>query len=93
MFVDPRVRPDKTSYTLLSQHGFRRSGAHVYRPRCPACAACVPIRIPVDRFKPTRSQRRVINKNSDVVVVRKSAEFRQEHFSLYEKYIERRHSG
>ncbi len=93
MFVDPRVRPDKSSYTLLSQHGFRRSGAHVYRPRCPACAACVPIRIPVDSFCPSRGQRRVLKKNSDVVLTTKNADFDQQHFQLYEKYIERRHSG
>ena len=93
MFVDPRVRPDKGSYTLLSQHGFRRSGAHVYRPRCPACAASVPIRIPVDRFRPSRSQRRVLKKNSAVVSTMNKAEFNEEHFLLYEKYIERRHHG
>jgi leucyl-tRNA---protein transferase len=93
LFVDPRVRPDNESYTLLSQHGFRRSGSHVYRPRCQQCNACVPIRVPVDLFKPSRNQRRTSNKNTDIEVIRKPAAFEQEHFMLYAKYIAHRHQG
>ncbi|MEM7468432.1 MAG: arginyltransferase [Pseudomonadota bacterium] len=93
LFVDPRVRPDQASYTLLSQHGFRRSGAHVYRPRCPTCSACVPIRIPVARFKANRGQRRVIRKNAAAVMVEKPPRYEEEHFALYAKYIEHRHPG
>ena len=93
MFVDPRVRPDRTSYTLLSQHGFRRSGGHVYRPRCPACEACIPIRLPVTDFRPSRSQRRVLKANEDVSLIEKPPYYDAEHFALYEKYIAARHSG
>lgn len=93
MFVDPRVRPDQASYTLLSQHGFRRSGSHVYRPRCHECSACVPIRVPVDDFRPSRSQRRVVNRNSELIVERKPARYQEEHFDLYARYIGDRHLG
>lgn len=93
MFVDPRVRLDQSSYTLLSEHGFRRSGAHVYRPRCQHCSACVPIRVPVRAFKPNRSQRRTLKKNSDVTLTEKPARYEEEHFKLYEKYISHRHVG
>ena len=44
IFVDPRRRPNVSTYTMLSQHGFRRSGDHVYRPQCPDCSACIPAR-------------------------------------------------
>ena len=93
MFVDPRVRPDQASYTLLSQHGFRRSGSHVYRPRCQQCSACIPIRIPVNDFRASRSQRRTLNRNNDLRVLQKPAQYEEEHFLLYAKYIEQRHHG
>ena len=39
--------------------GDRRVGKAMYRPSCPGCRACETIRVPVDGFQPSRSQRRV----------------------------------
>lgn len=93
IFVDPRRRPNIQTYTLLSQLGFRRSGDHVYRPQCPDCNACIPVRIPVDEFMPTRAQRRTLRANADVQLVPKPPVFQREHFALYERYVNARHSG
>ncbi|MCW8886097.1 MAG: arginyltransferase, partial [Motiliproteus sp.] len=41
LFVDPKAVLDNTSYSVLSDFGFRRSGPHVYRPHCNGCNACV----------------------------------------------------
>lgn len=52
-----RLRP-----TELAQHlaaGDRRQGVLLYRPSCPACVACEAIRVDVQRFMPSRTQRRV----------------------------------
>ncbi len=40
--------------------GDRRYGRLFYRPACPACHACEPLRVPVASFQPSRSQRRAL---------------------------------
>ncbi|MDY7029458.1 MAG: arginyltransferase [Spirochaetota bacterium] len=39
--------------------GFRHFGEHFFRPICPDCHQCIPIRVPVDGFAPSRSLKRV----------------------------------
>ncbi len=43
----------------LLEHGWRRFGPMYFRPACSACAECVGLRIVVDRFEPSKTQRRV----------------------------------
>lgn len=57
---------DAQRYQVLMDHGFRRSGMIFYRTDCPGCRACVPIRVPVATFQPSRSQRRTLRRNADV---------------------------
>ncbi len=45
-------------FDLILEAGYRRSGWFFYRTQCPSCCACEPLRIEVERFNPTRSQRR-----------------------------------
>jgi arginyl-tRNA--protein-N-Asp/Glu arginylyltransferase len=73
--------------------GFRRSGSHVYRPHCTACQACTPVRIPVDRFRPNRSQRRCLERNADLRVQARPAARNDECFDLYRRYVGTRHAG
>lgn len=42
--------------------GDRRQGALLYRPRCPGCQACQAIRLPVEQFRPSRTQRRIFRR-------------------------------
>lgn len=77
-------------YDLLIGSGFRRSGEQVYRPHCPNCSACHSIRVMCEDFKPSKSQRRVLNKNSDIEV-RISLQDKPEYYGLYERYINERH--
>lgn len=73
--------------------GFRRSGSHVYRPNCAGCQACTPVRIPVERFTPSRSQRRCLNRNADLRVLARPALRDEESFALYRRYVRTRHAG
>jgi leucyl-tRNA---protein transferase len=93
IFVDPRRRPSVATYSMLSQHGFRRSGDHVYRPQCPECNACVPVRVPVNEFQPRRSHMRTLRLNSDVTLIPKKPIFQREHYALYQRYVTARHAG
>jgi arginine-tRNA-protein transferase len=43
--------------------GWRRFGHVLFQPQCPYCQACRSLRVDVDRFRPDRSQRRVIKAN------------------------------
>ncbi len=93
LFADPAAHPDRRLYSTLSDYGFRRSGRYIYRPACPGCRECVPVRIPVERFRPRRSQRRCTRINADLVVEMRPARFREEEYRLYQRYIEARHPG
>lgn len=91
LFVDPAARIDNTLYSALSSLGFRRSGRHIYRPHCEHCSACIPIRIPVDRFHPRRSQRRIERRNADLEVRVAEPSLSAENYALYARYIGARH--
>jgi len=90
LFADPNTLNNHL-YGQLTQIGFRRSGEHVYRPHCQQCNACIPTRIPVDVFTPSRQQKRVWTKNKDVLINKISGSASTEHYELYEKYISTRH--
>jgi len=92
LFADPKVIMTTELYTELSQLGFRRSGHHYYRPHCMQCRACTPIRVPVSKFKASRNQKRVQKKNSHIEGNLIQADFHEDHYLLYEKYIQDRHS-
>lgn len=93
VFADPFAGMTKLLYSTLVEHGFRRSGDHVYVPYCPNCDACIPARIPVARFRPNRSQRRTWQRNVDITVHRVAATFHDEHYRLYQRYVAQRHPG
>jgi len=77
-------------YSELIRQGFRRSGTFTYRPRCDGCMACVPVRVDVQSFERSRSQRRVWKKyNPDVSV--HPLEDKPEYFDLYQRYQNARH--
>ena len=78
-------------YGALVRSGFRRSGELVYRTYCEGCKSCIPIRIPVQRFSPNRSQRRAWKQNESLSVEAVPAVFNQEHYRLYLEYQTHRH--
>ena len=90
-YVDPGLALDAATYASLAAQGFRRSGDLVYRPHCQGCAACVPVRIPVARFAPDRSQQRCLRDNARVAATARPAEFDAAHYRLFRRYLAARH--
>lgn len=91
IFVDPDADLDKRNYSLLSDLGFRRSGNHIYRPHCQNCSACISARIPVALFHPSKSQKRVLRLNQDLLTCIQPPAYTDEYYALYERYIGIRH--
>lgn len=89
--IDPTLALNPTLLGALLNNGFRRSGSHVYRPQCPNCQQCISIRVPLDTFKPNRSQQRNWRRNQGLHHVATTAEFRDDQFELYKHYLAARH--
>jgi arginine-tRNA-protein transferase len=74
-------------YMEYMLHGWRRFGHVLFRPRCPACTACQPLRVLVDRFRPDRSQRRARQANEGVVRLEiGSPSVSRARLDLYDRY-------
>lgn len=82
---------DAPLYERMMNMGFRRAGQLFYKPHCPNCRECVPIRVPVDRFLPSKSQRRTRRRNADVTLSTGPVETDAEHYDLYVAYQLGRH--
>src|SRR6185436_6226309 len=82
LFVDPRAPIDSATYSSYMRLGFRRSGDLVYRPHCRDCQACIPVRVPVNLFRPDRGQRRILGHNIDIKVTARAPGYDHEHFAL-----------
>ncbi len=77
----------------LSQGGFRRSQNIAYRPACEDCKACTSVRVLVDEFRPTKSFRRIMRKNTDITGSMKIPVPTSENYSIFRDYIDQRHTA
>ncbi|MBB1061398.1 arginyltransferase [Marilutibacter spongiae] len=93
LVLDPRDPRLPAWYPQALEWGFRRSGDIVYRPHCAGCRACVAVRIPVDAFRPDRSQRRCLKRNADIEMRVCQPVRTEEQLALYRRYLRARHPG
>ncbi len=91
VFADPGATLTQSIYDRLSVMGFRRSGNDLYRPACPGCSACVPLRVPVP-YQRSHSQQRCWKRNQDLTVRVLPADFQPQHYDLFQRYLQARHA-
>jgi arginyl-tRNA--protein-N-Asp/Glu arginylyltransferase len=68
------------------ERGYRRFGMQVFRPACGACIECRSMRIPVQEFSPTGSQRRVLRQNRHIRAELHTAYVTAGHVELFNVY-------
>lgn len=92
--VFTHLKPAGTDHLhgVLAQAGFWRSHNILYRPDCPTCNACVPVRVSVAAFVPSRSQKRILAANKDLTGVALDPVATEEQFELFMRYQISRHS-
>ena len=91
LFIDPQADITKSVYSRLAENGFRRSGEHLYTPHCSDCSSCIPVRIPVEKFTFSRSQRRIWKRNCDLTITEPKSIDEDKYYRLYAHYINQRH--
>lgn len=73
-------------YESLLFRGFRRFGKAFFRHMCNSCIDCISLRVPVQTFKPNKSQRKALKNNQDVRIELCKPEYTDTHLNLYNKY-------
>jgi arginyl-tRNA--protein-N-Asp/Glu arginylyltransferase len=73
----------RKEFSRLIKLGWRRFGHMLFRPRCPTCTACQPLRVIVDSFRPDRNQRRVQRANADTRLVISEPRIDEDRLDLY----------
>jgi arginine-tRNA-protein transferase len=88
----PRSPLEPATLDALLAAGFRRQERLFYRPRCPTCRACVPLRVPLADFRASRSQRRAQSQSRGLERrLLAEPEWTSEHQALLARYLRRRH--
>ncbi|MCB1136050.1 MAG: hypothetical protein KDK78_07275, partial [Chlamydiia bacterium] len=74
---------------FLLDLGYRAFGKYYFRPCCTGCHLCVPLRVPIGSFKPSKSQRRVWNRCSNIRVEVGVPQYSNEKYAMYCEHLER----
>ena len=70
----------------LVERGYRRFGKMYFRPICSTCEECQSIKIDVENYQFSKSEKRVIKKAKDIETYTQNPIVSQEHLDLFEKY-------
>ena len=77
---------DANTFHKMLERGWRRFGNVHFRPECSTCDECKTIRINVQDFKFSKSQKRIMAKNKDIQVYVQKPSLSLDHLNLFNKY-------
>jgi leucyl-tRNA---protein transferase len=86
-------RDSQSLHESLTRVGYRRSHGVAYAPACPGCDDCISVRVRANDFKPSKTQRRILKRNADLVATEVAVIANEEQFALFASYQASRHSG
>jgi len=91
--LDYRIAADMSAegYHELLRRGWRRFGLDFFRPACARCVKCRSLRIDVQEFKPSSSQRRNLRRNAEIRVAVQAPTMTADHLRLYDAYHQDMH--
>ena len=72
--------------TAIIQRGWRRFGKYYFHPICNGCNECKSLRIDVNKFTLTKSQKKAKNRNKDTQIIVQKPTISQLHLELYNRY-------
>ena len=79
------------THDRLAETGFRRVENWVYKPACPNCNACQPIRVKAEQFKPSRNIARIQATNKDLRRNLTADRLGLDHYDVFQSYLGQRH--
>lgn len=92
VFTELKDKNAEGLHESMAKIGFRRSQDIAYRPSCEDCSQCKSVRVPVNDFRPNKTQKRLIKINSDIITRKKDNIATEEHYELLSAYLANRHS-
>ena len=81
------------THDRLAETGFRRVENWVYKPVCPNCNACQPIRVKAEQFKPSRNIARIQTTNRDLRRNLTADRLGLDHYDVFQSYLGQRHEA
>ena len=72
--------------TAIIHRGWRRFGCYYFHPICDGCNECKSLRINVNNFIPTKSQKKATNRNKETKIIIQKPTISGMHLDLYNKY-------
>ena len=70
----------------LIERGYRRFGKMYFRPMCEGCDECKSIKIDVENYSFSKSEKRVLKKAQDIEMYIQTPNLTREHLQLFDKY-------
>ena len=88
----PKSTDNQNLVSELTKNGFRRSFDHMYIPICDSCNMCIPSRINIKKFKLSKSNKRNLKINQDLIFKLDTGKRNNERYELFKEYCITRHN-